>query len=63
MHKKYCDAEIGRFGAWHSCNRKPKWVIQASSGAYLEYCDSHKSHAHDKRYMTPATFAKLELIR
>ena len=61
-----CHAEIkvrnSKPWLWRTCTRQAKWSIQASSGAYLQYCEHHKNHATDSTCMTPATVAKLEPI-
>lgn len=44
--KRYsCDAEVGRIGNWHRCNRRASCARETEGGAILHYCDRHEDRA------------------
>lgn len=42
-----CDAEIGKPGAWRSCQRAATVTVVTRIGGVLHYCKRHETRATD----------------
>ena len=41
----YCDAEIGKPGAWRGCRRRAAIARASIHGQTMTYCEKHKARA------------------
>ena len=48
--KILCDAEIGRIGRWHGCNKKATVLARnLKYGIDLHFCECHEKRGNEQR--------------